>query len=64
MRKELVFCSQRNILTTPTQPLHLNRQPEYQGVKFLLDAVYHSFQASSCRCIEILSFPCYLTCCL
>ncbi|KAH3895455.1 hypothetical protein DPMN_019619 [Dreissena polymorpha] len=64
MRKELVFCSQRSILTTPTQPLHLNRQPEYQGVKFLLDAVNHSFQASSCRCIEILSSPCYLTCCL
>ncbi|KAH3806211.1 hypothetical protein DPMN_020114 [Dreissena polymorpha] len=39
MRKELVLCSQRKILTTPTQPLHPNRQPEYQGVKFVLDAV-------------------------
>ncbi|KAH3895333.1 hypothetical protein DPMN_019495 [Dreissena polymorpha] len=39
MRKELVFCSQKNNLTTPTQPLHINRQPEYQGVKFVLDAV-------------------------
>ncbi|KAH3879111.1 hypothetical protein DPMN_003012 [Dreissena polymorpha] len=37
MRKELVLCSQRKILTT--QPLHPNRQPEYQGVKFVLDAV-------------------------
>ncbi|KAH3790423.1 hypothetical protein DPMN_018933 [Dreissena polymorpha] len=54
MRKELVFCSQRNILTTPTQPLHLNRQPEYQGVKFVLDAV--TVTAFKPAAVDVLRF--------
>ncbi|KAH3690831.1 hypothetical protein DPMN_190609 [Dreissena polymorpha] len=47
-------CSQRNILTTPTQPLHLNRQLEYQGVKFLLDAV--TVTAFKPAAVDVLRF--------
>ncbi|KAH3812238.1 hypothetical protein DPMN_140662 [Dreissena polymorpha] len=54
MRKELVFCSQRNILTTPTQPLHLKRQLEYQGVKFVLDAV--TVSAFKPAAVDVLRF--------
>ncbi|KAH3821703.1 hypothetical protein DPMN_123470 [Dreissena polymorpha] len=54
MRKELVFCSQRNILATPTQPLHLNRQLEYQGVKFVLDAV--TVTAFKPAAVDVLRF--------
>ncbi|KAH3881878.1 hypothetical protein DPMN_005805 [Dreissena polymorpha] len=60
MRKKLVFFLQRKILTTPTQPLHLNRQPEYQGVKFLLDAVTDT--AFKPAAVDVLRFsPLHVT---